>query len=65
VKGQDEGVPENVHSRSLYKQISARRWTKTEPGRVTKSRRKCLERTLPRHAQVDDRVCRDFDSRWL
>ena len=42
------------HARSLYKQISARKWSKKEPVHVPTESAQWLERSLTRAAQVDD-----------
>lgn len=42
------------HARSLYKQISARKWSKDEPVHVPTETAQWFERTLVRKAQVND-----------
>lgn len=49
---QDLGTIDPDHARSLYKQISARKWTKSEPVEVQTESAQWLERTLIRKAQA-------------
>jgi hypothetical protein len=51
---QSLGIIEPDHARSLYKQISSRKWTKKEPLRVPNESAQWFERTLTRKAQADD-----------
>jgi Zn-dependent peptidase ImmA (M78 family) len=51
---QSLGFIDADHARSLYKQISARKWTKDEPVNVPKESAQWFERILVRKAQVDD-----------
>jgi Zn-dependent peptidase ImmA (M78 family)/DNA-binding XRE family transcriptional regulator len=48
------GVIEPDHARSLYKQISARKWTKEEPVNVATESAQWLEKTLTRKAGTTD-----------
>jgi Zn-dependent peptidase ImmA (M78 family) len=48
------GVIDADHARSLYKQISARRWTAAEPVEVPPESAQWLERTLLRKAETND-----------
>jgi len=51
---QDLGHIDADHARSLYKQISARRWNKYEPVHVSLETAQWFERSLVRKAQADD-----------
>ena len=51
---QDLGIIDSDHARSLYKQISARKWTKDEPVHVPNETAQWFERTLVRKAQTND-----------
>ena len=48
------GIIDADHARSLYKQISARRWTTEEPVYVPTESAQWFERTLVRKAETDD-----------
>jgi Zn-dependent peptidase ImmA (M78 family)/DNA-binding XRE family transcriptional regulator len=50
----DLGYINDDEARSLYKQISARKWSKSEPVHVPKESAQWFERTLTRKAETDD-----------
>ena len=51
---QSLGIIDADHARSLYKQISARKWSKDEPVHVPTETAQWFERTLVRKAQTND-----------
>lgn len=51
---QSLGIVDADHARSLYKQISARKWSKDEPVHVPIETAQWFERTLTRKAKTDD-----------
>lgn len=48
------GIIDPEHARSLYKQISARKWTKKEPIHVPPESAQWFERTLVRKSEAED-----------
>lgn len=50
----DLDIIDDDHARSLYKQISARKWTKNEPQRIPNEAAQWLGKSLMRKAGVDD-----------